>query len=62
MLLAALTEIGRERGIAHFEADVLASNAAMLGVFRRSGLPLKTRREGGVLHLAMDLRPSGGDR
>jgi RimJ/RimL family protein N-acetyltransferase len=62
MLLAALMEIGRENGIARFEADVLTSNAAMLGVFKRSGLPLTTRREGGVLHLTMELRPSGGAR
>ncbi len=60
MLLDALTEIARAHGIARFEADVLASNASMLGVFKRSGLPLTTRREGGVLHLAMELRPSGG--
>ncbi len=62
MLLAALMEIGRANGIARFEADVLASNAAMLGVFRRSGLALTTRRQGGVLHLTMELRPSGGGR
>jgi GNAT superfamily N-acetyltransferase len=55
MLLDALAAIAREHGIDRLEADVLASNAAMLGVFKRSGLPLETRREGGVIHLAMDL-------
>jgi len=59
MLLAALVEIGRGNGIARFEAEVLASNAAMLGVFRRSGLPLTTKREGGVLRLVMDLGAGG---
>jgi len=60
MLLAALAEIARQHGIARLEADVLSSNAAMLGVFRRSGLPLTSRREGSVLHLAMDLGSDGG--
>jgi RimJ/RimL family protein N-acetyltransferase len=55
MLLDALAGIAREHDIDRLEADVLASNAAMLAVFRRSGLPLETRREGGVIHLAMDL-------
>jgi len=59
MLLAALVEIARAQGIDRFEADVLASNAAMLGVFRRSGLPLTTKREGGVLRLVMDLGAGG---
>jgi ribosomal protein S18 acetylase RimI-like enzyme len=55
MLLDALAGIAREHDIDWLAADVLASNAAMLAVFRRSGLPLETRREGGVIHLAMDL-------
>ena len=59
MLLATLVEIGREHGILRFQAEVLASNAPMLGVFKRSGLPLTTKREGGVLHLAMDLGAGG---
>lgn len=62
MMLDALVEIARDRGIARLEADVLASNAAMLGVFRRSGLSLSTKREGGVIHLAMDLAPEAAGR
>ena len=54
-LMAMLTEIARERGIRSFEAEVLASNPAMLGVFRRSGLPMRRRREGGVVFVAMDI-------
>lgn len=59
MMLGAMTRTAREHGIARFEADVLASNGAMLGVFKRSGLPLTMKREGGVIHVAMKL---GADR
>lgn len=54
-LLAALTAVAREHGIAVFEAEVLAENPSMLRVFERSGLPLKQRRDGGVVHLEMAL-------
>lgn len=37
------------------EADVLAVNPAMLAVFRRCDLPTTTSRDGGVVHLAMDI-------
>jgi GNAT superfamily N-acetyltransferase len=55
MLLDALAGVAREHGIARLVAEVLSSNAAMLGVFKRSGLPMATTREGGVVHVAMDL-------
>ena len=54
-LLATIIEVARGRGIARFEADVLAGNTAMLTVFRRSGLPFSTSREGGVIHFVLDL-------
>lgn len=54
-LLAHLADIARARGIAAFEADVLAENPAMLKVFARSGLPMQQRREGGVVHLTLAL-------
>lgn len=54
-LLAHLTAIARDRGIARFEADVLAENKAMLVVFERSGLPMRKSRDGGVLHVTLDL-------
>ncbi len=54
-LLAALIDVARSRGITRFEADVLSSNAAMLRVFRRSGLPMTTSREGGAIHLVVEL-------
>jgi RimJ/RimL family protein N-acetyltransferase len=55
LFMALLIEIGRERGIRRFEAEVLVGNAPMLKVFKRSGLPMRTRLEDGVVHVAMDL-------
>jgi GNAT superfamily N-acetyltransferase len=54
-LLRHLVEVARDRGIACFEADVLAENPSMLKVFARAGLPLRRRHEGGSLHLWLDL-------
>jgi RimJ/RimL family protein N-acetyltransferase len=59
-LLAGLVAIARRHGIARFEAEVLAGNAAMLSVFQRSGLPLTKARDGGVIHVVMDLRQNPG--
>ena len=56
-LLAALVTLARRHGLARFEAEVLAGNPRMLAVFRRSGLPLRLRREGGVVHVELDLAP-----
>jgi RimJ/RimL family protein N-acetyltransferase len=55
-LLAALAGIARRHGIERFDAEVLAHNAAMLAVFKRSGLPVSQRRAGDVVHLSLDLR------
>lgn len=57
-LLAHLVDIARARGITTLEADVLAENAAMLSVFARSRLPMKQQRDGGVMHVTLDLRPA----
>ncbi len=54
-LLQHFADIGRERGVAAFEADVLAANKSMLAVFARSGLPMQQRREGGVVHVTLSL-------
>lgn len=56
-LLAALVALARRHGIVRFEADVLVGNSPMLAVFQRCGLPLRRRREGGVVHLDLDLAP-----
>jgi hypothetical protein len=39
------------------EAEVLSGNKAMMTVFNRSGLPTKTRHEGGTLHVSMAVGP-----
>lgn len=54
-LFGALAAIARRHGIARFTADVLSGNAAMLAVFARSGLPMRRRREGGVVQIELDL-------
>jgi RimJ/RimL family protein N-acetyltransferase len=54
-LLRELAEIARARGIARFEAYVLPENTAMLGVFERSGLTLKRKREDGVVRVTLEL-------
>src|SRR5215475_14697243 len=50
-LMRHLVTIARDAGLAELTAEVLASNAAMLKVFERSGLPFDTRSESGVVHV-----------
>jgi RimJ/RimL family protein N-acetyltransferase len=54
-LLRHLAQIARERGIGTLEADVLAENKPMLGVFARSGLPMTKHRDGGSVHVVLAL-------
>ncbi|MCP4688884.1 MAG: GNAT family N-acetyltransferase [Desulfobacterales bacterium] len=60
-LFKLLARVARERGIEGFTADVLFSNTAMIKVFKRGGLKLKSELENGVYHLIMpfDKRPGG---
>jgi RimJ/RimL family protein N-acetyltransferase len=55
-LLKHLATIARGRGIGALQADVLADNKPMLAVFAKSGLPMKKRRDGGVVHVSLALR------
>jgi RimJ/RimL family protein N-acetyltransferase len=50
-----LTLIARAAGLREFYAEVLPENTPMLKVFERSGLPMRQRREGGVVHVALAL-------
>jgi GNAT superfamily N-acetyltransferase len=56
-LLTHLADIARQRGIAALEADVLAGNKSMLAVFARSGLPMRQRRDGSIVHITLSLEP-----
>lgn len=58
-LLRHLAGIGREKGLAQFEADVLLENKAMIAVFERSGLPMKKAFDGGNLHVTLSLNEGG---
>jgi RimJ/RimL family protein N-acetyltransferase len=54
-LMSNLATIARNAGIRELIADVLPDNAAMLAVFKKSGFPLTTKRESGVLHVTLQL-------
>jgi GNAT superfamily N-acetyltransferase len=54
-LMRHLAKIARGAGIEELIAEVLPENAAMLKVFESSGLPITTRREPGVVHVALQL-------
>ena len=54
-LLAHLADLARGQSLEHFEADVLSQNSAMLAVFKRCGFPMRQRRDGGVVHLTLEL-------
>jgi RimJ/RimL family protein N-acetyltransferase len=54
-LFGHLIAIARESGIDRLEADVLSGNGPMLAVFTRSGLPIRKRLEGGVVHVELEI-------
>ena len=54
-LLRHLADVARRKGVTAFEADVLSENKSMLAVFARSGLPMRQRREGGIVHVTLSL-------
>jgi acetyl coenzyme A synthetase (ADP forming)-like protein len=51
LLLDALAELARERGVTRFSADVLADNRQMLSVFRKAGYALSAATSYGVTQL-----------
>jgi RimJ/RimL family protein N-acetyltransferase len=57
-LMRHLVRIARQTDLARFEADVLKRNLPMLGVFRRSGLPMTLRDEDDVVHVTLALPPA----
>jgi len=58
ILLEHLAAAARESGIERFVAEVLAENAAMLGVFRAAGYHLVREMEEGVFHLEFAIDPT----
>jgi len=56
-LLRHLATVAREQGIGMFEAETLSENKAMRAVFAKPGWPLRTKREGDVVHTTLTLLP-----
>ncbi len=54
-LMEHLIAIARQQGLRQLVAEVLSENTPMLAVFRKSGLPMTTRREAGVVHATLAL-------
>jgi GNAT superfamily N-acetyltransferase len=54
-IMGHLATLARSAGLKELTAEVLAGNAAMLNVFRKSGLPVQTRSEREVVHVTMSL-------
>ena len=54
-LLRHLAGIARDAGLRELIADVLPGNDAMLKVFAKSGLPLRTKHESDVMHVVLQL-------
>jgi GNAT superfamily N-acetyltransferase len=52
-LMRHLAAIARAAGLQRFIAELLVENRAMLRLFEKSGLPVSTKREDGVLHVAL---------
>ena len=57
-LLEHIAAVARERGIAHFTADVLPANSKMVKVFTDAGYTQRRSFADGVVHLALDLEPT----
>jgi Acetyltransferase (GNAT) family len=59
-LLEQLAAIAAERGIRRFYAEVLADNAAALGVFREAGFAVRRQGAGGEVMVVLDITPTVG--
>ena len=57
-ILEQLAEIGAERGIARFDAEVMDSNQAMLAVFNRAGFGVRSRLDFEELLVSLDIQPT----
>ncbi len=57
LLLGQLAGAARRTGISRFRATVLVENRAMVDVFTRSGFPMVTTSESGVISVRMSIDP-----
>ena len=57
-MLEQLAEVGAERGMRRFDAEVMADNRAMLHVFSSAGFGIGRSTAWGEAHLELDIRPS----
>jgi RimJ/RimL family protein N-acetyltransferase len=55
--LDEIVRLARARGVAGLTADVLATNGAMLALFRRTGLSVQSETQDGVCRLTMPFDP-----
>jgi RimJ/RimL family protein N-acetyltransferase len=55
LMLGQLIDVARLAGLTEIVADVLAGNAAMLGLLRRLGLPLRSASDAGTVTVTVDL-------
>jgi ribosomal protein S18 acetylase RimI-like enzyme len=60
LLVDEMIGLARERGVVGFTADVLATNQAMLHLFRRSGLTVNSVLEGEIYRLTMPFADEAG--
>jgi acetate---CoA ligase (ADP-forming) len=57
-MLEQLADVAAARGITRFDAEVLAENRAMLGVFAGAGFDVRRETDFGEVHLSLDVRPT----
>src|SRR6201991_2690701 len=57
-MLEQLAEVGAERGVRRFDAEVMADNRALLHVFSSAGFDVRRETAWGEAHLELDIRPS----
>src|SRR3954468_10643831 len=57
-MLEQLAEVGAERGVRRFDAEVRSDTRAMLRVFSSAGFDVRRETAFGEAHLELDIRPS----
>ena len=57
-MLEQLAEIAADRGIHRFDAEVMATNRPMLGVFEHAGFAVRRRGASGELTVSLDITPT----